>query len=139
MKRIAVLLCLALIGSLLHAAVGSGATAAPSQHRVIAIAPGALGDTVSIGSADVTHHHHLWSMASDASEFVPGVHHSSNTPVDQESTACHSFDNECCLGTAMPPAPAPIAVATASGIATVVAMSIPAGRVRHGIYKPPRS
>ena len=138
MKRIAVLLCLALIGSLLHAAVGSVVTAAPSLYLAPAIAPGALSDTGSLALADATHHHHS-PMAPNASDFASDAHPSSAGSVDQDSTPCHSPDNACCLGTAMPPAHQAIAGATTSGIATIIAMSIPAGHVRHGIYKPPRS
>ena len=139
MKRIAILMCLALIGSLMHAAVGSVAPVPVTFHHTApVVAPAqALNDAVSVHAGTAHHQHH----SSNQHEDPPA----SGTPLSKTlsdhsgSTPCPSAASDCCQGAMMLPAQFDIPNPAPVGIAVVVAMRLPPGWDWHGIYKPPRA
>lgn len=139
MKRIAILMCLALIGSLLHAAVGSVSSFATVTHP----------DGVAV--ATHTHHEATWGIEPVAMHHEHGSHAMQSnlsasdlvtepcTDGDAAPDSCHSPQNECCLGAALLPASQSIVIPAQSTGAVVMAMRIATGGEPDGIFKPPRS
>lgn len=132
-------MCLALIGSLLHAAVGSVSSfAAVTQADGTAMTAHTRHEATR-GIEPVAMHHDHASHAMPPGKSLSDPAGEQCAPEDATPDTCHAPQNECCLGAAMLPASQSIASPAQSAGAVVVAIRVAAGGEPGSIFKPPRS